>query len=127
MFDQLHQFADEAAAQAAFPGEGASWFVYGVTVMSATIWLHDPSGDHLDEAGQPVRGRIAAGGCWLGLATDDEARAAELQALPSCRIAYLRPHEPTPWREAVIWSAMPLAAMTVLEAGSFAGSGYLFD
>lgn len=133
-YDQLHQFADKAAADAAF-GAGlddgrpmASWLdPGGVTVMPATIWLHDPSGDTTDEAGNPVRGRIAASGYWLGLAVSDPAQAAALQALPSCRIAYERPGVPTPWREAVTRSAMPLDAMTVIECSAFAGSGCVFD
>lgn len=119
MIDQLHQFADKAAAQAAFPGEDwaeESWTGNGVTVMPTTIWL-----------GSPGQERVAAAGYWLGLATADEAMAAAMQALPSCRIAYLRPSQPTPWREAVTWSAMPLDAMTVVECGAFAGSGYVFD
>lgn len=135
IYDQLHQFTDKAAADAAF-GAGtdedgrqmASWLTpEGVTVMPATIWLHDPGADTTDEDGNPMRGRIAASGYWLGLAVSDADQAAALQALPSCRIAYERPEAPTPWREAVTWSAMPLDSMTVIEAGSFAGSGYIFD
>ena len=125
MIDQLHQFADRSAAQAAFPGEDwaeESWYADGVTILPTTIWLHDPGSDTEGD-----RGRIAASGYWLGLATTDEAKAAALLALSSCRIAYLRPGEPTPWREAVTWSAMPLDAMTVIECSAFAGSGYVFD
>lgn len=129
-YDQLHQFADKAAADAAF-GSGAdedgrtmaSWLdPNGVTVMPATIWLHDPSADTAE-----ARGRVAAAGYWLGLAVSDADQATALQALPSCRITYERPGEPTPWREAVTWSAMPLDSMTVIECSAFAGSGYVFD
>ena len=129
-FDQLHQFSDKASADVAF-GAGldednkpmASWLdPNGVTVLPTSIWLHNPLED--TEEG---RGRVAASGYWLGLAVSNAEQAKELQALPSCRIAYERPTKPTPWREAVTWSAMPLDNMIVLGCSAFAGSGYVFD
>ena len=136
IYDQLHQFETREQAEAAFgtgrhPEDGnrqqAAWLHEGVSVVPVQIILHDPDGDTVDEDDNPVRGRRPADGYWLGLAVMDAEKAGELQALPSARIAYVRPEAPTPWRDAVTWSAMPLDQMPVLECGAFAGSGYVFD
>lgn len=124
MIDQLHQFADQAAAIEAF-GDGAgaaSWLHDGLTVMPVQIMLHDP-----DEDTEEARGTKPATGYWMGVATHLPDTAEAAQALPSCRVAYQRPHTPTPWREAIAWSAPGITSLTVISAGSFAGSGYVFD
>ncbi|MCO4053392.1 MAG: hypothetical protein HEQ16_04955 [Bosea sp.] len=139
MIDQLHQFEDLASAVAAFPwpaGEdglpvpATVWGSGGLAVMISDVRMLAPALDMIDPAtGEPVRGTAPASGTWLGLAIDDDAVASALRARPSFRLQYLRPAGPTPWRAAVTHAApgLDIAAMPVASAGSFAGSGYLFD
>jgi hypothetical protein len=124
MIDQLHVFPDKATAEAVFgDGEGAaSWLHNGLTVMPCQIMLHD-----LENDTEEARGTRPADGYWMGAATHLPDAAAAAQALPSCRVAYVRPETPTPWREAITWSAPGITDLTVISAGSFAGSGYVFD
>lgn len=129
MYDQLHAFADEASAIAAFgDGEGmASWLHDGVTVMQAYPVLHDPDADTTDENGSPVRGEKPAGGYWLGIATADLAAHEACKALPSCRFPFIRPEVETPWRDCLDRPALPTDAVTILRCNSFAGSSYVYD
>lgn len=139
MIDQLHQFPDIAAANAAFPWpqgddgkpQAASvWGIPGAAVMISDVRLLAPDLDTKDEeTGAAIRGTVAASGVWIGLATEDAALAETLRALPSFRLEYERPAKPTPWRDAVrhYMHGLDLEAMPVASAGSFAGSGYVFD
>jgi hypothetical protein len=139
MIDQLHQFDTIAAATAAFPwpkgdnGKAMSasvWNIPGAAVMISDVQLLAPALDTTDEeTGAAIRGTVAASGVWIGLATDDAALAETLRGLPSFRLEYERPQTPTPWRDAVTHHAegVDIAALPVASAGSYAGSGYVFD
>jgi len=139
MIDQLHQFDTIAAATVAFPwpkgddGKPMSasvWNIPGAAVMISDVQLIAPALDTTDpETGAAIRGTVAASGVWIGLATDDAALAETLRGLPSFRLEYERPQTPTPWRDAVrhYQHGMDIENMPVASAGSFAGSGYVFD
>jgi hypothetical protein len=118
----LLRFDDVAARAAAFPqpeGLPACWDTEWGLVVPVSVILAAPELDSTDEEGRAVPGRRPAEGAWMGLAT----READAPRHPAAFAELALPDAPTPWRDCVIWSAAPVAAMGDVVAidGAFAG------
>lgn len=124
MIDQLHEFATQTEADAAFPRsldddgnpiQAPCWTDGTATIMPLTVFVLD---------GETVRPSASV---WLGLSCREE-HADDWWSKPSARVELSRPEDkPEFWLTRVTRSQLPAeAAVTVMGASPQFGPGYSF-
>jgi hypothetical protein len=126
MYDYLLRFDTDSDRAAAYPqpeGNPVCWMIDALTVIPVTVWMADPASDTVDEEGRAIRGRVAATGYWLGIATTGQMTDRH----PATIVEMARPNSPTPWVDCILFSAFAEMPPVISVDPTFAGSAYVFD